>query len=111
MLGIEPRTEWATNPDVLRRRDEVVAVLAPARGRRRDDLVAAMLAADVPAVQSTASARPQCAGSSLIDHARRRGGVDRVVPILVDGERLPVRAPPPRSASTRTKFWVKWARA
>ncbi|MGH2488359.1 MAG: CaiB/BaiF CoA transferase family protein, partial [Candidatus Limnocylindria bacterium] len=49
ILGVEPRPEWATNPGRIPRRDAVLAALAPRIAEwRRDELVAAMIAADVP---------------------------------------------------------------
>ena len=49
LLGMEPRPEWATNPERVQRRDAVVAAVGALIGEwTRDDLVAAMVAADIP---------------------------------------------------------------
>jgi crotonobetainyl-CoA:carnitine CoA-transferase CaiB-like acyl-CoA transferase len=99
LLGVEPKVEWATNPDRVTRRAEVLAVLAPAIAAwRRDELVAAMLAADVPGgpvhgVGEAAAAMRRFEP----DWFTSIGGVSvPASPILVDGERLPLRLPPPR---------------
>jgi len=99
VLEIEPRPEWATNPDRVMRRDEVLAVLDAAIARwRRDDLVAAMVAADVPGgpVHSVGEAAAAMRRIEA-DWITTVGGVElSASPILMDGERLPLRRPPPR---------------
>ena len=99
LLRVEPRAAWTTNPDRVTRRAEVLAVLAPAiAGWGRDELVAAMLAADVPGgpvhgVGDAAAAMRRIEP----DWITSIGGVPVTAsPILVDGERLPLRLPPPR---------------
>jgi len=98
VLGVEPRPEWATNPGRIPRRDDVLAVLAPRIGEwRRDDLVAAMIAADVPggpvhSVGEAATAMRQIEP----DWITTLDGVQLPAsPIRVDGARLPIRRPPP----------------
>ena len=103
LLGVlampaEPR--FATNPQRLACRDELIPLLADRiRERPRDELVAAFTAADVPAgpVNQVSEA--------LADMQATYGGAWTQVlagitvapnPIHVDGERLPLRRPPPR---------------
>jgi len=99
LLGVEPRPEWATNPGRIPRRDDVLAVLAPRIAEwNRDELVAAMIAADVPggpvhSVGEAARAMRQIEP----DWITTLDGVQLPAsPIRVDGARLPVRRPPPR---------------
>ena len=87
---------FATNPQRLALRDELVAWLGDAIGHRgRDELVAALGAADVPAgpvnrVRQALGAM----GDGWIDELDGiRTAPD---PIRVDGARLPLRLPPPR---------------
>jgi len=107
LLGVlampaEPR--FATNPQRLACRDELIPLLADRiRERPRDELVAAFTAADVPAgpVNQVSEA--------LADMQATYGGAWTQVlagitvapnPIHVDGERLPLRRPPPRLEHT-----------
>lgn len=99
LLDVAYRPEWATNPERVRRREDVLAVLGPAIARwRRDDLVDAMQAADVPGgpvhgVGEAASAMRRIEP----DWIATLGGVEvPASPILVDGQRLPLRLPPPK---------------
>ena len=64
----------------------------------RDDLVAAMLAADVPGGPVHSVGEAAAAMRSVEpDWITTVGGVQLTAsPILVDGERLPIRRPPPR---------------
>lgn len=99
VLGVEPPAEWATNPGRVIRRAEVLAVLAPAIAAwRRDELVAAMLAVDVPGGPVHGVGEAAAAMRRLEpDWITSIGGVPvPASPILVDGERLPLRLPPPR---------------
>jgi glutaryl-CoA transferase len=98
VLGVEPKSEWATNPDRVTRRAEVVAAMASAiAGWRRDELVEELVAADIPGgpvhgVGEAASAMRRLEP----DWITSIGGVSvPASPILVDGERLPLRLPPP----------------
>jgi crotonobetainyl-CoA:carnitine CoA-transferase CaiB-like acyl-CoA transferase len=98
VLGVEPRPEWATNPGRIPRRDDVLAVLTPRIAEwRRDDLVAAMTAADVPGspVHSVGEA---VAAMRQVDPDWITS-VDGVQlpssPIRIGGVQLPVRRPPP----------------
>jgi crotonobetainyl-CoA:carnitine CoA-transferase CaiB-like acyl-CoA transferase len=99
VLGLQPRPEWATNPGRIPRRDDVLAVLAPRIAEwRRDDLVAALIAADVPggpvhSVGEAATAMLQIEPDwiTTLDGVRLPAS-----PIRVDGARLPIRRPPPR---------------
>jgi crotonobetainyl-CoA:carnitine CoA-transferase CaiB-like acyl-CoA transferase len=99
VLGVEPSPEWATNPGRIPRRNDVLAVLAPRIAEwRRDDLVAAMIAADVPGgpVHSVGEAATAMRHIEP-DWITTLDGVQLPAsPIRVDGARLPIRRPPPR---------------
>jgi crotonobetainyl-CoA:carnitine CoA-transferase CaiB-like acyl-CoA transferase len=99
IVGVQPTSEWETNPGRVVRRDEVLAVLGPRIGEwSRDDLVAAMVEHDVPGgpVHSVGEA---VAAMRTVD-PEWITTVDGVPlpasPIRVDGARLPIRRPPPR---------------
>ncbi|HSI98822.1 MAG TPA: CoA transferase [Patescibacteria group bacterium] len=99
VLGLEDGDgQFATNPQRLARRGEVIDLLAAAIARRgRDELLAALAAADVPA-------GPVNAVSEAVELMERGGpwieqadGVRTAPnPIRIDGARLPARLPPPR---------------
>lgn len=99
-LGLDPDERFATNPGRLRHRDEVVGRLAAAiAARPRDDVVAQLEAIDVPvgpvsrigeALAAMQSAHPD---GWLQEAGRQRLAPD---PIRIDGQRLPLRLPPPR---------------
>jgi formyl-CoA transferase/CoA:oxalate CoA-transferase len=99
ILGVEARPEWATNPGRVPRRDEVLAAFAPRIAEwRRDDLVDAMVAADVPGgpVHGVGEAA-QAMLDVESDWITTLEGVKLPAsPIRVDGSRLPIRRPPPR---------------
>ena len=89
---------FATNPDRLRRRDE----LAPLIGARvaehdLDDLLARLEAAGVPAARvndvGEAVAHPQTAALGLVQELPES---TLAFPLSIDGERVTHRAPPPR---------------
>jgi len=99
LLGVVPEPEWATNPGRLVHREAVLASLTPRIAEwPRDQLLAAMSTADVP------SGPVHNVGEALA--AMRQVEPDWITtldgvplpasPILVDGERLPARLPPPR---------------
>jgi crotonobetainyl-CoA:carnitine CoA-transferase CaiB-like acyl-CoA transferase len=97
-LGHDPR--FATNADRLRHREDLVARLGTAIGGwRRDALVEALAAVDVPvgpvnSVGEAVAMLERAHGGSWLEEAdgiRLAPG-----PIRVDGERTPVRLPPPR---------------
>jgi formyl-CoA transferase len=99
LIGVEMRPEWATNPGRIPRRNEVLAVLTPRIGEwRRDDLVAAMVANDVPGGPVHNVGEAVAAMRRLEpDWISTVGPVQLPAPpIRVDGERLPIRRPPPR---------------
>ena len=91
---------FATNPQRVARRDEVVGALRAAiRSRGRDELLAALDAADVPAGPINAVGEAVAA----MERAHTDGWVVEVdgirlppSPILVDGATTPIRLPPPR---------------
>jgi len=99
-LGLDLDDRFATNPDRLRHRDAVVGRLAAAIvGRPRDEVVAQLEAIDVPvgpvnrigeALATMQSAHP--------DGWLQEAGGQRLAPdpIRIDGQRLPLRLPPPR---------------
>ena len=99
VLGLEDDGHFATNPMRLAARAELDALLAPAvRERPRDELLAALAAADVPsgpvnsvgeAVRAMEAAQPQ-GWIETLDGIRLAPD-----PIRVDGARLPARLPPP----------------
>jgi formyl-CoA transferase/CoA:oxalate CoA-transferase len=99
LLGMEPRPEWATNPERVQRRDAVVAALAPLIAEwTRDDLVTAMVAADIPGgpvhgvgEAVTAMTEVEADWVMTVDGVRLPAS-----PIRVDGERLTIHRPPPR---------------
>jgi crotonobetainyl-CoA:carnitine CoA-transferase CaiB-like acyl-CoA transferase len=99
VLEVEPEEAWSTNPGRVRDREAVLAWLAPVIATwARDDLVAAMTVADVPggpvhgvgeAVSAMRRIEP--------DWVATMWGIEMPAsPIVVDGERLPWRLPPPR---------------
>lgn len=99
LLGVVSEPEWATNPGRVVRREAVLAALTPRIAQwRRDELLAAMTAVDVP------GGPVHNVGEALA--AMRQAEPDWIVtldgvpmpasPILVDGGRLPARLPPPR---------------
>lgn len=100
VLGLTDDGRFATNPDRLGRRHELVTLLDRAiRKRRRDDLVTALEAADVPAgpVNNVAEALAAMEGTHVKGWTDVLDGVHMApAPIRVDGERLPARLPPPR---------------
>ena len=99
VLELPLETEYATNPQRVARRAELVAALATAiRGRPRDELLAALAAADVPAgpVNSVAEA------VAALEHAHPDGWIASIDgirlppnPIRVDGAATPIRRAPP----------------
>jgi formyl-CoA transferase/CoA:oxalate CoA-transferase len=99
ILGVEPRPEWVTNPGRIPRRHDVLAELAPRIAEwRRDDLVAAMIAADVPGGPVHGVGEAAAAMLEVDpDWITSVEGVQLPAsPIRVDGARLPIWRPPPR---------------
>lgn len=100
VLGLEPDPRFATNADRLARRTEVIDRLATVIARwRRNDLVEALRAADVPVGPVNR------VGDAVAMLRRAHGDAWEVeldgmrlapAPILVDGARTAVRHPPPR---------------
>lgn len=99
LLGVEPEAAWATNQGRVPRRAEVLAVLTPRIAEwHRDELLAAMTAADVPgspvhsvgeAVAAMRQVEPDWITS--VDGVQLPSS-----PIRIEGVQLPVRRPPPR---------------
>jgi crotonobetainyl-CoA:carnitine CoA-transferase CaiB-like acyl-CoA transferase len=100
-LGLEDGDgRYSTNADRVAHRDEVVAWLAAAIATwRRDELLQALAAADVPAGpvntvdEALAAMKAVDPGGWLQDHDGIPQPPD---PITIDGERLPLRRAPPR---------------
>ncbi|MGZ8564008.1 MAG: CaiB/BaiF CoA transferase family protein [Candidatus Limnocylindria bacterium] len=99
VLGLPWDDRYATNTDRLARRDELVPLLAARIGeRRRDELVSALSAADVPAGPVNTVSEALAAMEAAHDGWTQEAEGMRLAPdpIRVDGERLPLRAAPPR---------------
>jgi crotonobetainyl-CoA:carnitine CoA-transferase CaiB-like acyl-CoA transferase len=100
VLGMAPQRRFATNPDRLALRDELIPLLAGRIAlRRRDDLVSALTAADVPAGPVNMVSEALAAMEAAHDGAWTQtveGMRLAPSPILIDGQRLPLRAAPPR---------------
>ncbi len=100
VLGLPADERFATNPDRVTHRGELVPWLAAAFSERdRDELLAALAAADVPAGPLNRVSEALAAMESAHD-----GGWTQELdgirlppdPIRIDGDRLPLRLPPPR---------------
>lgn len=99
VLGIGPQAHWATNPQRLAARDELVPLLAARIAERgRDEFLSACMAADVPAgpvnqVSEALSAMEDAYHGGWVQEL----GLFRLAPnaILLDTKRLPLRLPPP----------------
>jgi crotonobetainyl-CoA:carnitine CoA-transferase CaiB-like acyl-CoA transferase len=100
VLGLEPDSRFASNEGRLAERDELVPLLAVAIGEwSRDELVAALTAADVPAGPVNAVSEALAAMEAAHDGAwtQTADGMRLAPdPIRIDGRRLPLRAAPPR---------------
>jgi len=100
VLGLPPDPGFAANADRLAGRDELVALLsARIGGRARDELVAALSEADVPAgpVNSVSEALADMEAAQDGAWTQTADGMRLAPdPILIDRRRLPLRAAPPR---------------
>jgi crotonobetainyl-CoA:carnitine CoA-transferase CaiB-like acyl-CoA transferase len=100
VLGLPADERFATNTDRLARREELVPLLeARIAERGRDELVTALSAADVPSGPVNTVSEALAAMEAAHDRAwtQEADGMRLAPdPIRVDGERLPLRAPPPR---------------
>jgi glutaryl-CoA transferase len=100
MLDVEPETRYATNAQRVELRAELVPLLAERiAGRGRDELLAALAAADVPAgpVNQVSEALESMEAAHDGSWTQAADGMRLAPdPIRVDGERLPIRVPPPR---------------
>jgi crotonobetainyl-CoA:carnitine CoA-transferase CaiB-like acyl-CoA transferase len=99
VLDLEPDPRFASNDDRLAARDELVSLLAVRVGEwSRDALVAALTAADVPAgpVNSVSEALAAMEAAHDGEWIQAADGI-RLAPasIRIDGQRLPLRSPPP----------------
>jgi crotonobetainyl-CoA:carnitine CoA-transferase CaiB-like acyl-CoA transferase len=99
-LGLPPDDRFATNPLRLANRGALIPLLAERiRGRGRDELVAALEAADVPAgpvnsvAEALAAMQSAHEGAWLQEASGMRLAPD---PIRLDGRPLPLAVPPPR---------------
>ena len=99
-LDLELDRRFASNEDRLAGRDELVSLLAVRIGEwGRDELVAALTAADVPAgpVNTVSEALAAMEAAHDGGWTQEAGGIRLApAPIRIDGHRLPVRAAPPR---------------
>ena len=99
VLGLEPDSRFADNEGRLAGRDELVPLLAVRIGEwARDDLVAALIQADVPAGPVNSVSEALAAMEAAHDGAwvQEAAGMRLAPsPIRVDGNRLPLRNPPP----------------
>lgn len=99
VLGLEPDSRFADNEGRLAGRDELVPLLAVRIGEwARDDLVAALIQADVPAGPVNSVSEALAAMEAAHDGAwvQEADGMRLAPsPIRVDGHRLPLRNPPP----------------
>ena len=102
VLGLDPDPRFATNEDRLAWRDELVPLLAVKIGEwSRDELVTVLTRADVPAGPVNSVSEALAAMEAAHDGAwtQSADGVRLApAPIRIDGERLPLRAAPPRLA-------------
>jgi formyl-CoA transferase/CoA:oxalate CoA-transferase len=100
VLGLPADPRFATNPLRLANREQLIPILADRiRDRGRDELVAALFAADVPAgpvnrvSEALAAMEAAHAGSWL----QAAGGMRLAPsPVRLEGASLPLRLPPPR---------------
>lgn len=100
VLGLKPDPRFATNEDRLAARDHLVPLLAVRIGdRSRDELVSALTEADVPAGPVNSVSEALAAMEAAHDgHWTQTADGMRLAPdpIRIDGQRLPLRAAPPR---------------
>jgi crotonobetainyl-CoA:carnitine CoA-transferase CaiB-like acyl-CoA transferase len=100
VLGLEPDPRFASNADRLAGRDELVALLSVRiEARTRDELVAALSEADVPAgpVNTVSEALAAMEAAHAGGWAQAGDGMRLAPdPIRIDRQRLPLRAVPPR---------------
>jgi crotonobetainyl-CoA:carnitine CoA-transferase CaiB-like acyl-CoA transferase len=100
VLDLGPDSRFASNEDRLTGRDELIPMLAVRIGDwARDDLVAALSAADVPAgpVNSVSEALAEMEAAHDGAWTQTVDGVRLApTPLRMDGQRLPLRNPPPR---------------
>jgi crotonobetainyl-CoA:carnitine CoA-transferase CaiB-like acyl-CoA transferase len=98
-LGLDPDPRFATNPLRIENRDALTPLLAERIAERgRDELVAALEAADVPAgpvnlVSEALSTMERTYGPTWLQEAE--GMRLAPSPILIDGRHPPLRLPPP----------------
>ena len=109
VLDLAPDPRFASNEDRLAARDELVALLAVRIGDwARDELVAALTAADVPAGPVNSVSEALAAMEAAHDGAWTQSGDGMRLappPIRIDGQRLPLRARRRGSAGTPTRSW------
>jgi len=100
VLGMPSDARFATNPQRLARRDELIPLLAARiRERSRDELVAGCTAADVPSgpVNQVSEALGDMQATYGGNWTQSLAGITVAPnPLHIDGERLPLRLPPPR---------------
>jgi crotonobetainyl-CoA:carnitine CoA-transferase CaiB-like acyl-CoA transferase len=108
VLGLEPDPRFASNEDRLAARDELVPLLAVRIGEwSRDELVTALTEADVPAGPVNSVSEALAAMEAAHDgHWTQTADGIRLAPdpIRIDGQRLPLRAAPPRIGGETDKI-------
>jgi formyl-CoA transferase/CoA:oxalate CoA-transferase len=99
VLRLPPSERFATNPDRVQHRDELVPWLSAAIvARGRDELLAALAGADVPAgpVNRVSEALASMQATQLAGWIQAANGIQLAPdPIRIGGERLPLRIAPP----------------
>ena len=100
VLGLDPEPRFATNAQRVSGRDELVPLLAARiADRGRDELVSALTTADVPTGRVNTVSEAVAAMEATHDGRwteTMEGMRLAPDPILVDGQRLPLRTAPPR---------------
>ena len=103
----DPEGRFGTNAERIERRDELLARLVPAiAARDRGELVAKLLAADVPAGPVSSVSEAVAAMEAAVSPWVQEADGGRVPPsaIRVDGRRPPVRRSPPRLGEHTTEI-------
>ena len=108
VLGLPDEPRYRTNAGRVVHREALVEALAAAISRRRrDELVAALLGADVPAgpVNQVSEALAAMTASAADGWLQQTDGMQLAPdPIRLGGARLPVRLPPPRLGAHTTEL-------
>ena len=98
VLGLEPGERFATNPERVRGRAELAALIEErTRARQTDELLEALVAAGIPAspVRNVGEAAEHAQTQALGILQQLGGFTTLAQPLSVDGERVTHRSPPP----------------